>query len=161
MFNLKFALANGFMPSVTYDFIEQNCVRKEPGVAYILPDYTREGCRAAWRTYYIATSDADESGPDAKLPHGGFLDPYSAFGPNTGDYDAMLAEYLDSDVVRAALHVEGAPSDAPWAGGNRLGYTRQYRACFYDMDMTPGVRLLFTATCSLSCCYLQASAQYH
>lgn len=146
VFNLKFARDNGFIASDVYDFIEGSCVQRKGGVGHNIPNYTLPGCRAAWRVYYIATSNADGSGPSATLPHGGFIDPYSSYGPNSADFNLEMSAYLSNRAVQKALNVLGEDGEPKRWGERRLNYTRQYLACFYDTDTDPGLRPHFNSS---------------
>ena len=48
----------------------------------------------------------------------------------------MLREYLNSDVVKEALHVSQAPI-AHWDSPDNLIYTKQHLACFYEENTSP------------------------
>eukprot|EP00191_Tetraselmis_sp_GSL018_P021612 CAMPEP_0177579910 /NCGR_PEP_ID=MMETSP0419_2-20121207/1236_1 /TAXON_ID=582737 /ORGANISM="Tetraselmis sp., Strain GSL018" /LENGTH=381 /DNA_ID=CAMNT_0019068657 /DNA_START=699 /DNA_END=1840 /DNA_ORIENTATION=- len=135
-FNLRFAKKYGFISGSAYTFLSENCLETEDGGSRLVPSYSKPGCRKAWRLYYLATSSNDGYGPFSQLPEGGFLDPYTGYGPHAQPYDVMLAEYLNWDPVKRALHVTAAEADTSqtlrWE--TKLKYTKQYLACFYEEE---------------------------
>ena len=140
-FNLRYALSRGFISSKIYSFISGSCMKKKGGSGHSVPDYTNPGCRSAWRLYYIATSGDDGYEPhDTDLPHGGFIDPYTCYGPSGHDFNKMLSEYLNTEAVQYALHVPGQA----WA--RRVHYTKQYMACFYEEETDPAKKPQYNAS---------------
>ncbi|QDZ21816.1 carboxypeptidase [Chloropicon primus] len=135
-FNFEFAMGKGFVDAENHKYIRDNCIASDVN-GIITPNETTSACRAAWRMYYLGTSGGDGNGPYAKLPHGGFIDPYNSWGPNNNDFWEMLAKYLADDEVMKALNVESYPL-RPWSlFADHLTYTRQYWACYFDGE-TPG-----------------------
>lgn len=131
-FNLQFALSRGFVSRSVYETITSRCLKRKEGTGHLIPDYRGVGCRSAWRLFFIATSSDDGyTDKAAKLPHGGFIDPYTTYGPNGHDFDKAMREYLNWSPVRDALHADGMS----W--GRLLRYTKQFSACFYEEETDP------------------------
>ena len=51
----------------------------------------------------------------------------------------MLRDYLSSEEVKAALHVDKAPVGR-WGMGDALVYVKQHYACFYEEGTPPDAK---------------------
>jgi len=144
-FNLQYAYDNGFVSAKNYRYLTHVCSTVDAhGVRRAT--YTDPGCRTAWRMYDVATGSGAGSGPITKLPHSGYIDPYSAFGPNNGDFWDMLSAWLASPEVMQALHVDSFPVN-PWSlFADHLDYTKEYMACFYDSTMPEDAKPKFNTS---------------
>jgi len=143
-FNFEFAYRNGLLSQGLAQQLrrcaqEQAAASPEGGVDV---EVWEGECRTAWRRYFIATSAGDGAGPPVKLPGYGFLDPYTAFGPNNTPYWKQFEVWANLPEVQAALHVEKAPG-RPWTlFASHLNYTVEYQACAgaptrYNTSMIP------------------------
>ena len=60
-------------------------------------------------------------------------------GPDGGPFDTVLRDYLSSEEVKAALHVDKAPVGR-WGMGDALVYVKQHYACFYEEGTPPDAK---------------------
>lgn len=132
-FDLGYAYRHGMLEDALYAALKA-CQVEDP---------LRESpeCRTRWRQYYIATSGGDGSGPpQSPLPGAGFLDPYTAYGPNNNPFWDSVAAWLNRADVEQALNMAGTPG-APWSlFATHLDYTVEFQGCSdgdtkYNMTM--------------------------
>lgn len=154
---LWYAHKHGFVPDDDFDFLWNNCSKRHPSLLssgfwrreegrwaapapvelFAGDDDLKARCNIANRRYLITTSKGISQGWA-----GAYINELDLFSDSAaldwtvpGTLNYYNAKWMNSDVVKAALHVDKAPIKAAWPGpAPGWQYKSVYDACNYAPD---------------------------